>query len=174
MKKKIAIHRASLVVQTVNNPPATQETQVRSLGQSGPLEEGMATHSSVIAWRIPWTEESDRLWWPRVIYNWETNTFLLSSWWRKYKIFEFTSNVLFRIIFVFRSILGEAMILPFSKSIIKDPGSNIGHYVLYNIEKSAWKSLHISLEVRQTEEGCCYFLSIWIAYRTGSTHLDHI
>ena len=44
----------------VKNPPATQEpqeTQVRSLGQEDPLEEGMATHSSILAWRIPWTEE---------------------------------------------------------------------------------------------------------------------
>ena len=35
-----------------------QETQVRSLGREGPLEEGMATHSSILAWRIPWMEES--------------------------------------------------------------------------------------------------------------------
>ena len=44
----------------VKNPPAMQETQetwVRSLGQEDSLEEGMATHSSVLAWRIPWTEE---------------------------------------------------------------------------------------------------------------------
>ena len=49
----------SLVAQTVENPPAMQETQemrVRSLGQEDPLEEGMATHSSILAWRIPWTE----------------------------------------------------------------------------------------------------------------------
>ena len=39
------------------NPPAVQETQVRSLGREDPLEEGMATHSSILAWRIPWTEE---------------------------------------------------------------------------------------------------------------------
>ena len=41
----------------VKNLPATQETRVRSLGQEDPLEESMATHSSVLAWRIPWTEE---------------------------------------------------------------------------------------------------------------------
>ena len=52
---------ASLVAQTVKNLPATWETQVRSLGQEDPLEEGMATHSSVLAWRIPWTEEPGRL-----------------------------------------------------------------------------------------------------------------
>ena len=39
----------------VKNPPAMQETQVRSLGQEDSLEKGMATHSSVLAWRIPWT-----------------------------------------------------------------------------------------------------------------------
>ena len=49
--------RASLVAQMVKNPPAMQETWVRSLGQEDPLEEGMATHCSILAWRIPWTEE---------------------------------------------------------------------------------------------------------------------
>ena len=49
--------RASLEAQSVKNPPAMQETWVRSLHQEGPLEEGMATHSSSPAWRIPWTEE---------------------------------------------------------------------------------------------------------------------
>ena len=45
----------------VKSPPAMQETQVRSLGQEGPLEKEMATHSSVIAWRTPWTEDLGRL-----------------------------------------------------------------------------------------------------------------
>ena len=45
----------------VKNLPAMQETQVPSLGQEDPLEEGMATHSSILAWRIPWTEEPDRV-----------------------------------------------------------------------------------------------------------------
>ena len=47
---------ASLVAQVVKNPPAVQETWARSLGWEDPLEEGMATHSSILAWRIPWTE----------------------------------------------------------------------------------------------------------------------
>ena len=46
-----------MVAQMVKNLPAMQETQVRSLGQEDPLEKGMATRSSIIAWRIPWTEE---------------------------------------------------------------------------------------------------------------------
>ena len=41
----------------VKNPPTTQETRAQSLGRADPLEEGMATRSSVLAWRIPWTEE---------------------------------------------------------------------------------------------------------------------
>ena len=45
------------MAQTVKNPPAMQETWVRSLGWKDPLEEGMTTHSSILAWRIPWTEE---------------------------------------------------------------------------------------------------------------------
>ena len=45
------------MAQTVKSPPAMQETWVRSLGQEDPLEEGIATHSSVLAWKAPWTEE---------------------------------------------------------------------------------------------------------------------
>ena len=45
----------------VKNLPAMQETQVRYLGQEDPLEKGVATYSSVLAWRIPWTEEPDGL-----------------------------------------------------------------------------------------------------------------
>ena len=49
------------MAQTVKNLPGMQETQVPSLGQEDPLEKGMATHSSILAWRIPWTEEPGRL-----------------------------------------------------------------------------------------------------------------
>ena len=45
----------------VKNLPATQKTQVQSLGWEDPLEKGMAIHSSILAWRIPWTEEPGRL-----------------------------------------------------------------------------------------------------------------
>ena len=48
---------ASLVAQTAKNLPAMWETQVQSLGWEDPLEKGMAIHSSILAWRIPWTEE---------------------------------------------------------------------------------------------------------------------
>ena len=54
--------RTSLLAQWVKNPPAMQETQVRSLSQEDPLlEKEIATHSSILAWRIPWTEEPGRL-----------------------------------------------------------------------------------------------------------------
>ena len=49
--------QASLVAQLVKNPPVMQETWVRSLGWEDPLEKGKAAHSSILAWRIPWTEE---------------------------------------------------------------------------------------------------------------------
>ena len=52
---------ASLAAQMVKNPPAMQETWIRPLGWEDPLEEGMATHSSVLAWGIPWAEEPGRL-----------------------------------------------------------------------------------------------------------------
>ena len=49
------------VAQTVKNLPVMQETRVQSLGQEDPLEKGMAIHSSILAWRIPWTEEPGEL-----------------------------------------------------------------------------------------------------------------
>ena len=49
--------RASLLAQSVKNPPAMQETQARFLGPEDPLEKEMATHSSILAWKIPWKEE---------------------------------------------------------------------------------------------------------------------
>ena len=52
---------ASLVVQRVKTLPAMQETLVQSLGQKDPLEKGMETHYSILALRIPWTEESGKL-----------------------------------------------------------------------------------------------------------------
>ena len=52
-----SINQTSLVVQMVKNVPVMQESWVRSLGWEDPLEKEMATHSSILAWRIPWTEE---------------------------------------------------------------------------------------------------------------------
>ena len=49
------------MAQKVKNLPAIQETQVQSLSQEDALEKGMATHSSTLAWRVPWTEEPGRL-----------------------------------------------------------------------------------------------------------------
>ena len=69
---------ASLVAQPIQNPPAIQEPRVRSLGLEDPLEKGTATHSRILAWRIPWTEgpgglQSMRS--QRVGHDWATNTF---------------------------------------------------------------------------------------------------
>ena len=52
---------ASLIAQSVKNLPEMQETWVRSMGQEDSLEKEMETHSSILAWRIPWTEEPGRL-----------------------------------------------------------------------------------------------------------------
>ena len=52
---------ASLVAQLVKNPPAMRETWVQSLAWEDLLEKGMATHSNILAWRVPWTEEPGRL-----------------------------------------------------------------------------------------------------------------
>ena len=57
----VAYGDESLVVYRVKRLPAMQETRVQSLGQEDPLEKEMATHSSTLAWKIPWTEEPHRL-----------------------------------------------------------------------------------------------------------------
>ena len=58
------------------NLPTLQETRVQFLGWEDPLEKGMATHSSILAWRIPWTEEPGGLH-SRVVHDCETNKYLM-------------------------------------------------------------------------------------------------
>ena len=75
---------ASPVPQTIKNLPAMQETQVQSLVWEDPLEKRMATHCSIFAWRIPWTEEAGGLQsmgLQRVGHDWATNTFTCSISW---------------------------------------------------------------------------------------------
>ena len=60
-KIKMTVKNTPNLAQTVKNLPAMQETQVLSPGWEEPLEKGMVSHSSVLAWRNPWTEEPDRL-----------------------------------------------------------------------------------------------------------------
>ena len=62
ISKLLYMNNTSLVAQMVKNLPAMWETQVWSLGWEDPLEKGMATYSSILAWKIPWTEEPDWLW----------------------------------------------------------------------------------------------------------------
>ena len=72
-------YRASLAAQTVKNLPIVWETQIWCWGQEDPLEKGMATHPSILAWRIPWAEGPCRLQsmgLQRVRHNWATNTFV--------------------------------------------------------------------------------------------------
>ena len=69
--------QSSLVTQMVKNPPAILETWVRTLGWEDPLEKGKATHSRILAWRIPWTEDPGRLQsmgLQRIRHNWVINT----------------------------------------------------------------------------------------------------
>ena len=71
-----------MVAQTVKCLPAMQETQVRSLGREDPLEKEMAIHSSTFAWKIPWTEEPDRLLSmgsQRVGHDWATSLHFTST-----------------------------------------------------------------------------------------------
>ena len=94
---------ASLMAQLVKNLPVTQETGIQSLGREDPLEKEMATHSSSLAWRIPWTEELGRLQFMGPTESdktvWLTLTF--KAIFLKYQLsgkqFSFTPNKLFQI-----------------------------------------------------------------------------
>ena len=83
---------ASLVAQSSKRLPPMLETQVRSLGQEDPLEKEMATHSSILAWRIPWTEEPGRLQSTgsqRVGHDWVTSLslhfYIFTKWYKTHK-----------------------------------------------------------------------------------------
>ena len=87
LKRAILSDSASLVAQTVKHLPTVWETRVRSLGWEDPLEKEMATHSSTLAWKIPWKEKPGRLQSmgsQRVGRNWATSPHLSSSshWWK--------------------------------------------------------------------------------------------
>ena len=89
--------RASLVAQMVKNLPAMQETWVLSLGWKDTLEKGMATHSSILPWRNPWTEEPGRLqsmgWqrvgWTYCLYYSFINLVVLFRWKNHMEIFSY-------------------------------------------------------------------------------------
>ena len=77
----VSLDGASLVAQMVKNLPAVQETWLWSLRQEASMEKGMATHSSILTWRIPWTEEADRLEsveLQRIRHDWVSNVFTFS------------------------------------------------------------------------------------------------
>ena len=83
----IMLKGASLVAQMVKNQSSMQETWVCSVGREDALEKGRATHSSILTWKIPWTEEPGRLqsmWLQRVRPDWETNTFTFNAKWQKH------------------------------------------------------------------------------------------
>ena len=78
------IHWSSLVAQRVKHPPAIQETRVWSLGWEDPLGKEMATHSSFLAWKIPWTAELGGLQSigsQRVRHDWATTAHAFIHWW---------------------------------------------------------------------------------------------
>ena len=60
-EKPVVLQVLGLGISLVKSPPSVKKMRVRSLGRKDALEEGMATHSSILAWRVPWTEEAGRL-----------------------------------------------------------------------------------------------------------------
>ena len=95
------ITQASMVAQTVKNSPAIQETWVRSLGWEDPLEKGTATYSSILAWRIPGTEEPGGLQYirsQRVRHDWATFTYSFITQQQKTNTITNTSGIQFWVV----------------------------------------------------------------------------
>ena len=90
--------RACLVAQTVKHLPAMHETRVRSLGQEDPLEKEMASHSSTLAWKIPWTEE------PGKFHGWRS---LVGYSPRRHKESGTTERLHFHFHFLYTKLWGE-------------------------------------------------------------------
>ena len=91
-------NRASLVAQTVMKPPAMEETWVQPLGQEHPLEKGMATHSSIFAWKILWTEEPGGLQSMRsqkVGHDWVTTMYFFNTF-NNCNLLKHVKNVFFK------------------------------------------------------------------------------
>ena len=114
------MNRASLVAQMVKNLPAMQETRFKPWVGKIPLEKEMAIHSSILAWKIPWTEEPGRLQSmgsQRVGHDWATNTFALLNEWVELDVSEVSSksNILrsFKILLNFFFVtVGDCKLLP--------------------------------------------------------------
>ena len=105
---------ASLGAQMVKNPPAMQETWVKFLGQEDPLAKGMATHSSILAWRIPWIEKPGRLQalgLQRVRHYWVANTFTFIYFYiyRKLWVLTNNSNLVFSLFQLWETQIPEAL-----------------------------------------------------------------
>ena len=120
---------ASLVAQTVKNPPAMRETWVWSLGREDALEEDMATHSSVLAWRVPWTEEPGGLQStgsPRAGHDWATNSFIsrgaeiLPASWSKVQNINNRSNIVRNSVRTFQMIRTQTHTKKICKKIEKE------------------------------------------------------
>ena len=142
------IHRtwASLVAQLVKNPPPMWETWVWSLGWEDPLEKGTATHSSILAWRIPWTQSmgSQRVW-----HDWATFTFIHSNYlpksrgWKKQGESDFAGENLTNTALpgVQGRCQGQADNLGFNTSIVRRKRQDPDRDVLYTMSDQHYSKL---------------------------------
>ena len=139
---------ASLVAQMVKNLLAMQETWVWSLGWDDPLQKGMATYSSILAWRIPWPEEPGRLQSmgsQRVRHNWTTNTFTSCSLWAASQVFGL-------MLFDFRvhaSVYLLTLLLHFSVFQIREDGGSVT-LAAVEVMRVSWQGIYFEDIVGRT------------------------
>ena len=109
--------RTSLVAQTVKSLPAIQETWVWSLGWKDPLEKEMSIYSSILAWRIPWTEEPGRLWGCKESDMTEQLILSLFTWQRSYFILPLRNSISAPIVVLSAQLSGAPTWLFYSNKI---------------------------------------------------------
>ena len=144
----------SLVAQMIKNLPAMQETWVQSLGWEDPLEKGMVTHSSIFAWKIPWTEESGQLQSTgsqRVGHNWVTNTQTPEPYmFRCYGLSQYIEQSRRWVWLMILVNVNWKSLLPL-RIVVKIKLNNSLRHVL-------WSSAHYNPSVYISYHYCCYFI----------------
>ena len=146
--------------------PTVQETWVQSLGQEDPLEEAMATHSNILAWRIPWTEKPGGLHsmeLQRVGYNWATNTFTFtSSLWYKSIIMSLFLAILFYFVYlseIFRN-WGLNSVVEFTQTLLR-----MAFFPFFSYECCSQQRSYLPTEM----ESCVYmnmYAHVWLKCMT--------
>ena len=160
------------MTQLVKNPPATRETWVRSLGWEDPLEKGTATHSRVLAWRIPWIQSTGS---KRVRHDWATFAFGLKDWIfveiSQYLPFQHRKGIQSTHCFSIELSVYPVPLVANSKQALK--ASQFSFVLIFNLAvmeyfqfcglwQRAWRIMQGGCQTGTQQQGCNYFMRVLV------------